>query len=182
MLSFSNLVFSQKDSLDVKQDTIYVMDSGLYPNTWLYRWSGSSFSKHESSIGIVPSIQVGNELYLGVGISKARFFSGEGVAGGYGTTIGIDYNPIDKIFAPKVNAWYTLFAYIIGGNIGMSGYYYVNAQESNIVLRPEIGIGFVKVFLNYGYNISLQNDYEGISKHTFTLSYYHTFLPFKKKK
>jgi hypothetical protein len=178
LIGVSGIGYSQNDSTNTELGDI----SSNYPDKCLYRWSGSKFAKKEKSIGIVPSIQGVNELYLGLGISKAQFIIGEGGGTGFGATLGVDYNPIDKIIAPKMNLWATGFAFFFGGNIGLSGFYYIKEQESNFVLKPEIGIGYLKIFINYGYNIFLRDDFEGVSKHTFTLSYYHTFLPFKKKK
>lgn len=184
LLSLLSTAYSQKDSLTMQTDSLNkgFVNPFEYPDTWLYRWSGPRFAKSESSIGIMPSIQGVDNLFLGLGLSKARFGLGEGGGNGFGTTIGIDYNPIDRIIAPKINLWATGFAFFFGGNVGISGLYYIKDQESNFVLRPEIGIGYLKVFVNYGYNLFLRNDFEGISKHTITLSYYHTFLPFKKKR
>jgi len=153
---------------------------GREPAKWLHRWSGPSFFQTENSFGLVPSIQGVNELYVGLGISKAHFTIGEGGGGGRGTTIGLDVNPFDKIIAPKVSLWATGFAFFFGGNVGISGFYYIKGTKTNFVLRPEIGIGYLKVFLNYGYNFFLRDDFLDVSKHTLTLSYYHTILPFKK--
>lgn len=162
--------YGQRDSFTVTAD----------PEKWLHRWEGPRFAQTERSIGIVPSLQGVNELYLGLGISKARFLLGEGGGTGFGATIGVDFNPIDQVWAPKINLWATGFAFFFGGNIGVSGFYYVQEKEANFVLRPEVGIGYLKVFLNYGYNLFLKTDLEGVSRHTLTLSYYHTLLPFKK--
>lgn len=181
LLYISILFLELTAAVYAQEDTLVWEDHSESPDTWLYRWSGPRFYQTESSIGIVPSIQGVNELYLGIGVSKARFVMGEGGGSGLGATLGFDYNPIDNIMAPKLNVWATGFAFFFGGNVGVSGFYYVKNKATNFVLRPEIGLGYLKVFLNYGYNFFLRDDFEGVSRHTLTLSYYHTFLPFRKK-
>lgn len=177
VLSFSSGANAQLRSIEVGEDSLEMVKT-----PWLHRWSGMRFYHTENSFGIVPSVQGFKELYVGLGISKARFVVGEGGGSGFGTTLGVDYNPIDNVVAPKINLWATGFAFFFGGNVGISGYYYIKGSESNFVLRPEIGIGYLKVFINYGYNLFLRSNFNDVGKHTFTLSYYRTFLPFKEKR
>ena len=180
MVCFSEKGFSQKDTVQFQQDSVMIIHD--CPDTRLHRWCGPRFARSENSMGIVPSIQGVHQLYLGLGISKAQFHSGEGGGNGFGTTLGVDYNPIDNIIAPKLTLWANGFAFFLGGNIGVSGFYYMKDQASNFVVRPEIGIGYLKLFFNYGYNLFLNNDFGEVSQHTLTLSYYYTFLPFKKSR
>ena len=151
--------------------------------------SGYGFMETERSFGLVHSIQaVGNwafefdNMFLGLGLSRANFVNGEGGGMGYGTTLALEYNPFQKIVAPKVNIWITGNIFFLGGNLGLSGVYYLKDDKTNFVLRPEIGIGLIKVFLNYGYNFFLDTRISSIEKHTLTLSYYHTIYPWKEKK
>lgn len=177
------VILLSSNSLLAQSDTNNWHNSmNLYPDKKLHRWAGPKFAMMEKSIGIVPSIQGFNQLYVGLGLSRAHFTLGEGGGTGNGVTLGVDYNPFDQIWAPKINLWTTGFAFFFGGNIGISAFYYLKKDQSNFVLRPEIGIGYLKVFFNYGYNFFLREDFTDVSKHTWTLSYYHTLLPFKKKK
>ena len=145
----------------------------------LHRLQGGPFSLSERSIGLVPEIQGTKNLFLGLGLSRANFYYGEGGGNGFGTTLSVEYNPFCKIIAPKLNVWANGHIFFLGGNIGLNGIYYITQDKSNFVLRPEIGLGFIKVFLNYGYQLFLDNNIAGLNKHTLTLSYYHTIYPSK---
>ena len=147
----------------------------------LHREGGSRFCQTEKSIGLVPEIQGMNKLFFGLGLSRANFTHGEGGGNGYGTTLSLAYNPFDKIIAPKLSIWATGYIFFLGGNIGLNGIYYLFNDKSNFVLRPEIGLGFIKVYLNYGYNLFLDDNSSGLNKHTLTLSYYHTIYPWKSE-
>lgn len=145
----------------------------------LHREGGYQFCRTEKSIGIVPEIQGTKHLFFGLGLSRANFTHGEGGGNGFGTTLAIECNPINKVIAPKLNVWATGYVLIFGGNIGLNCIYYIQNGQRNFVLRPEIGLGLIKVYLNYGYNLFLKDNSAGINKHTLTLSYYHTFYPWK---
>lgn len=145
----------------------------------LHREGGYQFCRTEKSIGIIPEIQGTKHLFFGLGLSRANFTHGEGGGNGYGTTLAIECNPINKVIAPKLNVWATGYVLIFGGNIGLNGIYYIQNGQRNFVLRPEIGLGLIKVYLNYGYNLFLKDNSAGLNKHTLTLSYYHTFYPWK---
>jgi hypothetical protein len=148
----------------------------------LYRGEGSPFDRTEKSIGLVPEIQGINNFFFGLGLSRANFKNGRWGGGGRGTILSLEYNPFDKIIAPKLNIWATRYSIFLNSNIGLSGIYYISNGKSNFVLRPEIGLGYIKVFLNYGYNLFLDDNISGLNKHTLTLSYYHPIYPWKSKK
>lgn len=61
---------------------------------------------------------------------------------------------LDKnvIIGPKVGVW-------IGGGVavGMNLIYYTNFNQSSLRIRPEMGIGFGRWKIVYGYNIPLTN-------------------------
>lgn len=153
----------------------------VYDKDRLHREGGSIFYQTEKSIGLVPEIQAINNLFFGLGLSRANFIYGEGGGKGYGITAAAEYNPFDKVIGPKLNVWATGYFLFLGGNIGLNGIYYISNDKKNFVLRPEIGLGLVKVFLNYGYNVFLDERISGLNKHTLTLSYYHTIFPRKKE-
>ena len=154
----------------------------VYTEKRLHREEGYPFLQTEKSIGLVPEIQGIRNFFFGLGLSRANFHNGRWGGGGRGTTLSLEYNPFDNVIAPKLNIWATRYSIFLNGNIGLSGMYYISNDKHNFVLRPEIGIGYLKVFLNYGYNFFLDENIPGLNKHTLTLSYYHTIYPWKKKK
>ncbi|MCI4669572.1 MAG: hypothetical protein MRZ79_15665 [Bacteroidia bacterium] len=150
-----------------------------YPEESLHRLEGPPFAQLEKSIGLMPSIQTTGNLFVGMGIARGRFMLGEGGGTALGLGVGVDYSPTQHIWAPNFKLWTHGFAFLFGGNLGLSGIYYMDGQERNFVLRPEVGLGYFKLYLNYGYNFFLNEDFDGLSRHNFSLSYYHTLLPFK---
>jgi hypothetical protein len=70
------------------------------------------------------------------------------------------------LIGPKIGAW------IAGGQsimaMGINLIYYTDFEQSSLRLRPEIGIGFGRWKVFYGYNIPLTNrSFEGINRNTF---------------
>ncbi|MEZ5172271.1 MAG: hypothetical protein R2850_01840 [Bacteroidia bacterium] len=147
----------------------------------LHRWSGPAFFRSEHSIGLMPSLQGGNLWFGGLALSKGGFVAGEGAGSSNGFNLGIDYNPDRNIWAPKLNAWVHVYALVFGANAGLSTFYYRKGVMSNFVIRPEFGIGYMKVFLNYGYNLFLKSEFNDIGRHSVTLSCYLTIFPPDKK-
>ena len=67
------------------------------------------------------------------------------------------------VIGPKIGAW------IAGGSggmaMGLNLIYYTNFDQSSLRIRPEIGMGFGRFKVVYGYNIPLYNKaFEGINK------------------
>jgi len=63
--------------------------------------------------------------------------------------------------------------HLIGGlALGISLIYYTNLDSSSLVFRPDIGIGYQRFKMAYGYNVKISNkDFQGISTHLFTIMY-----------
>lgn len=182
LICFLNVVpfrgLTQVASDSVKTDSLRQRPLGYnFDQRGLHRWSGERFSRSENSFGIMPSIQGFRNLYIGIGLSKGWFTSGEGVATGTGITLGVDYNPFAGVVAPKVSIWANGVVFIFMGSVGLTGSYYFQNEQRNFVLRPEIGIGCLKLFLHYGYGFFIRDDFERVNKHSVTLSYYHTIIP-----
>ena len=154
----------------------------VYKAKRLYRETDDLFERRERSIGLVPEIQGTNNFFFGLGLSRANFWDGRWGGSAQGATVALECNPFDKIIAPKLSIWTTAYSIFLNGNIGLNAIYYISKDKSNFVIRPEIGIGFKKVFLNYGYNLLLDDEISGLNRHTFTLWYYHTIYPWKNKK
>lgn len=73
----------------------------------------------------------------------------------------------DKVLiGPKIGTW-------IGGGaggmaMGLNLIYYTDFEQSSLRIRPEIGIGFERFKMVYGYNIPLYNKaFQGINKSNF---------------
>jgi hypothetical protein len=164
-----------------EKDSLMVNETDGRRTQRLHREGGSSFHHTEKSIGLVPEIQGMKNYFFGLGLSRANFIHGEGGGSGYGTTLSIEFNPKSYIIAPKINIWTTGYFLIFGGNIGLNAIYYLSNGRQNFVLRPEIGLGFIKVYLNYGYNLFRDVSMPGLNRHSLTLSYYHTIYPWKRK-
>lgn len=115
-------------------------------NQWNYGFAEIGLAKNQyGTVGVHPS-------------AWAYFLSSE---------IKVD----DKLMiGPKLGAW-------IGGGaagmaLGISMIYYTDLNEGTLRLRPEIGIGFDRFKMVYGYNILLANkDFEGINRHVVSLAY-----------
>jgi hypothetical protein len=143
----------------------------------LHRWEGSRFNQQENSIGLVPSIQGFQELYLGLALAKGWFRAGEGGGNAVISSLGVAYNPVQQVWAPNIRLCAHAWAFFLGINAGIQGIYYTNGTNQQFVLKPEIGIGLLKGFLNYGYHIPTKNDFVGIPRHSLTFSFYFTILP-----
>ncbi|HLP96058.1 MAG TPA: hypothetical protein VK168_18575 [Saprospiraceae bacterium] len=80
--------------------------------------------------------------------------------------IKIDKQPI---IGPKVGAWMAGGQSIMALDINLI--YYTDFEQSSLRLRPEIGIGFGRFKVFYGYNIPLSNrHFEGINRNVFGLA------------
>ena len=163
---------AQEDSVDV-HDTIHSI-----PHKGLYRWSGSPpWNQQENSVGLVPSTAVGRGWFAGIGVARGIFTSGEGVFSGYGATLACEFDPFNRIIAPKIDIWLTGFAFCIGGNIGLNGIVYFKEKKASFAIRPEAGFGFYKFRINYGYNFFINTKPDDFGHHAISLSYYITILP-----
>ena len=84
----------------------------------------------------------------------------------------------NMVIGPKIGAW-------IGGGsgglaLGLNLIYYTDFVESSLRLRPEIGMGFGRWKVVYGYNIPLMNKgFEAVNKSVISLAY---LLGIKKTK
>ena len=92
--------FSIEYHLYAQTDSIKTIRIYEYPNKALHRWAGPPFAQLEKSIGIVPSLSGFQDMYLGLGISTARFMAGEGGGEGIGTILGVEYDPENQIIRP----------------------------------------------------------------------------------
>ncbi|MEZ4772017.1 MAG: hypothetical protein R3D00_02465 [Bacteroidia bacterium] len=172
ILFFCVLGFAQSDSIPVM---------GIVAEKGLHRLSGTSFYQTEKSVGIVPEVNFLSNFTVGVGVSRANFTYGEGISTGYGVTGGFSYSPLDKLAIPYASAWFSGNVFLLFGFYGgIKTLYYTNGKSGNLALRPEVGFGMAKLNLFYGYNLFAKEGIENVSRHSLTLSYYHTIFPGKK--
>jgi len=74
------------------------------------------------------------------------------------------------LMGPKVGAW-------IGGGaaglaLGINAIYYTDFDESSLRIRPEIGIGFDRWKVVYGYNLPLYNrNFDAVNRSTVSLTF-----------
>jgi hypothetical protein len=73
----------------------------------------------------------------------------------------------DFLLGPKIGV------HFIGGlAFGFSLIYFTNLDSGSLVFRPDIGIGYQKFKMAYGYNAKISNThFQGISTHLFTIIY-----------
>ncbi len=126
----------------------------------------------EKSIGVVPQIDFVNGT-MGLGICRGKFIRGtQRSIAGTGYFVGLAYDTEHRITYADFGAWAGLFKKKIGGQVGIRGLYYLNEAVQSFAIRPELGIGFVKMQLSYGYNIFLEKADYSLATHTVTLSAY----------
>jgi hypothetical protein len=118
--------------------------------------TGVSYSKHtfvDLGISVIKSGIVGHHP-----IATAYFFASE-------------FHFVNKpIVGPKVGVW------AAGGvaplAMGLNIIYYSDFDQSSLVFRPEIGIGFDRLKITYGYNAKLTNtSFDRIPKNIFGLTF-----------
>ena len=102
------------------------------------------------SVGLLTGITFGKNTFFDVGVSK----NSKTVVGhhpfSYAYFASTELKLGDKfILGPKIGAWIAGGA----GALGVNMNYYTDFDNSGLVFRPEIGVGFQNFKLVYGYNI-----------------------------
>lgn len=141
--------------------------------SWMFRT--------ENSWGVVPTVTIANYSSVGVSLAKGYFEMGEYGGISRVISVGTEYFPDREIL--KLHASGLLHAYtVIGGvNTGFSAEYLQRENETDWALRPQIGLGLLKGFIQYGYSFYLQNTFHRMPKHSVTLSFYITVLEKKNR-
>jgi len=122
------------------------------------------------SLGVFPEIQFINSPVIGVSASYARLLDVEWSAFGRGVNVGVEFDPLEKFYGPKITVWGALFALVFGVNAGFSTMYYFQGNESGLYFRPEVGIGIPCIHLKYGFGFRVAGDeLTGIQRHWLTL-------------
>ncbi len=75
------------------------------------------------------------------------------------------------IYGPKIASWTIGVLGVL--STGYNLIYYTDFQDGSWQFRPELGLGYKTVKLNYGYNIPINNrTFGNLSRHTFSLVWY----------
>jgi len=125
----------------------------------------------KKNLCLLTGINYGKQVFidLGISVNSYRTAGYHFIATGY--FFASEFHFIDKpIIGPKIGAW------AAGGMdpiaIGINIIYYTDFDESSLVFRPEIGIGFDRIKVTYGYNAQLTNtSFDRISKSMVGLTY-----------
>lgn len=129
----------------------------------------------EKSVGVVPEIDFANGA-MGINLCRGKFMRGthNGMAG-TGYYLGYLYDTDHQISVASFGTYAGLFKNRFGGQVAAKAMYYVNKETQVFGVRPEIGIGFPKAQLNYGYNFYTEKSEILLPTHTVTLYVYFAF-------
>jgi len=106
------------------------------------------------SVGLLTGVVFGKNTFIDIGISK----NSNTVVGHHPFSsayfVSTEVKPSDKfIIGPKIGAW---AAGGVGGiAMGLNMIYYTDFDKASLVFRPEVGFGFQRFKLVYGYNAIL---------------------------
>lgn len=119
-------------------------------------------------LSLLTAIDVGKYVNAEVGIGINSFGTVGPHPSGVCYYLGNEIKVSDKLLiGPKVGI------HFIGGlAFGFSFIYYTDFDSGCIAFRPDIGIGFERFKMAYGYNAKLSNKhFNGINTHLFTVIY-----------
>ena len=140
-------------------------------------YSNRMHSRQTKSWGITTGLNYNSKLTYEIGFGKAEYGMTHHHWSLINYYIGSEFTFHDDelIFAPKASFWFN------GGSAGMamgiSLINYTDLSESSLKIRPEIGLGFGKFKLVYGYNISTFNkDFADIGNHNVNLVLYFDLI------
>lgn len=126
----------------------------------------------EKSFGIFTELDFVNGA-MGLNICRGKFIRGtQRAMAGTGYYAGIAYDTDHKVTYGGFGAWLSYFKRKFGMQVGAKGVYYFTKQEQVFAVRPEVGIGFPKAQLSYGYNFLTTPAEMQLATHTLTLYVY----------
>lgn len=135
----------------------------------------------ERSLGLLTGVSFGKQTFVEIGLSK----NSNTVVGHhpFSSTVfaSTELKFGDKfILGPKIGAWAAGGVGAIA--MGLNIIYYTNFDNSTLVFRPEIGLGFKTFKLVYGYNANLtKNRIDGINKNLASVVYCFKLKKLKDK-
>ena len=145
----------------------------------LHRMQGQWMHQTENSFGVAPTLTLGRQTFLGLSIAKGKFTAGEYGGNGKAIMAGAEYSPLSRIIHYHFSGLLHAYSVIGGLNTQLSMSHYRERGNGCYAIRPQIGVGLLKFFVNYGYNIFLDTPLPNLTKHTVSLSFYITAYPFK---
>ena len=154
-------------------------DSVTAPTDTLHRMTGNWMHRTENSFGLVPTLTVGRHTFLGASVAKGWFTAGEYGGNGAAALVGTEYNPNQKIFNLHATGFIHVYSVIGGLNFQLSAIRYHQNQLRAFAIRPQVGLGLLKGYINYGYNLFTYQEIPHLAKHSITFSFYITAFPWK---
>ena len=157
ILTFTSVLYiigySQTDSIIIKQiETDFYRYTLRNDTTYL----DSIYSDRTTSWGIIAGVGINDKVTIELGYGRAVYGSIWHHWHFSNIYFGSEfiYRNEKSLIAPKISFWGN------GGStptaIGLNFLYYTDLNHySNIVFRPEVGLGYYKFKLVWGYNISL---------------------------
>jgi|GEM_PF-1665054 hypothetical protein len=149
-------------------------------STWKELFFGDTADKHEpmrwlrteKSVGVVPEIDFVNGG-MGINICRGKFIRGthNGMAG-TGYYAGYSYDTDHQISIVGFGMYAGYFRRKFGGQVALKGVYYIEKRTQVFGIRPEAGVGFPKMQLNYGYNFFTEKTEVNMPTHCLTLYVY----------
>ena len=131
----------------------------------------NSLYNYYKAIGLQASGHWVNSPFLSLSATYHSMELGEGGGRVIGGSLGVEAYLDEEIFAPKADLWIHGFAFFLGGNLRLSGVLLNNDDQTNFILRPEIGLGLIRFYVYYGYNLFLNDSFSQIGRHTLTMSF-----------
>ena len=126
----------------------------------------------ERSVGLVPEIDFVNGG-MGINLARGKFIRGtHNAMAGTSYYVGYSYDTDHQISVAGFGASAGIFRKKFGGQIAIKGVYYVNKETQVFGIRPEAGIGFPKMQLNYGYTFFTEKTEKVMPTHSLTLYVY----------
>jgi hypothetical protein len=130
----------------------------------------------EKSVGVVPEIDFVNGG-MGINLARGKFIRGsQNAMAGTGYYVGYSYDTDHRISIAGFGAWAGFFRRKFGGQVAIKGVYYANRETQVFGIRPEAGIGFPKMQLNYGYTFFTEKTEMVMPTHSLTLYVYFAFF------
>lgn len=128
----------------------------------------------EKSVAVVPEIDFVNGG-MGISLARGKFIRGtQNAMAGTGYYVGYSYDTDHQINIVGFGAWAGFFRRKFGGQVALKGVYYIG-KEQVLGIRPEAGIGFPKMQLNYGYTLYTERTEMVMPTHSVTLYMYFAF-------
>lgn len=124
---------------------------------------------------LVPEIQYGNNaamLGITIGFLDAKRYSG------YGSTLFAGKMAEKNINIIGFSIWNSIYAKKVNFNLGLRGMNYWSKTTGVLTFRPQIGLGYKRLLLSYGYELFQDNSELGLTPHNIALSYYLPIFSF----